>query len=476
MSEKLTLRLQELKKADALAKSGEVDAAWAIVNKYLCVNPDDPMALILGCYCMDKAQNYPVAYHFARKASEMAPDQFATWFDYGRICDHLWRPDESERAYRKAIKVATNPRNKSYALMNLAALYIQSGEFSKAEPFARQALMADPDLRGAKANLGFCQLAARNWAEGWDNYANSLGAETRKMVQYGDEPIWDGRPCLTVAVYGEQGLGDEISFASMIPDAVNDCARVIIDCDKRLKGLFQRSFPLAKVYGTRAERQLAWDVPDQSIHASIPMGGLGGIYRRSAEAFTGKPYLTPDPDRAAMWSALFAGKGKPVIGIAWTGGIKQTGADFRKWSLEDLLPIFQSVDAHFVSLQYRDASAEIAEFTAKYPEIDLAQYPYGTLTADYDDVAAMVFAMDRVVSMQTAVVHLAGALGKSCDVFVPKNSQWRYSESGDSMPWYSSVRVIRQAVRGHWSNTIKDYADELSAQVGAKHNLRLASA
>lgn len=459
-------RLEELQMADRLAKSGEVDEAWSIVNKYLTINPDDGMALVLGCYCMDKAQNYPVAYHFSRRATEVEPDRFVPWFDYGRICDKLWKTDEAEKAYRKAIKVSQSASNKSSALMNMAALFIQNGEFSKAEPYCIRALEADPTSRGARANLGFCQLAARNWAEGWDNYAFSLGAETRKMVKYGDEPIWDGTPCLSVAIYGEQGLGDEISFSSMIPEAINDCSRVVIDCDPRLEGLFKRSFPEAKVYGTRKDKHLKWDEVDQSIVASIPMGGLGGIYRRSEDKFTGKPYLTPDPDRVMMWESLFQSKNKPVIGISWTGGLKHTGSDFRKWDLEDLLPIFKSVDAHWVSLEYKDAEKAIKSFKEKHPEIDLVQYPYGTLTNDYDDTAALVASLDQVVSMQTSVVHLCGALGVKCDVFVPKTSQWRYGESFTDLPWYSSVKVHRQAVRGHWSNTIKDYADQLRASVG----------
>jgi len=454
-------RLEDMKRADSLAKSGEVDAAWAIVNKYLTINPDDPMALVLGSYCMDKAENLPVAYHFARRATEIEQNKFAPWFDLGRVADKLWRADESERAYKRAIKVATNPKNKAHALMNMAALYIQNGEFRRAEPLCRQALIADPELRGAKANLGFCQLAARNWSEGWDNYASSLGSPTRKKVQYGEEPEWDGKPWLTVAIYGEQGLGDEISFASMIPEAIEDCAKVVIDCDKRLKGLFQRSFPEAKVYGTRTEKQLSWNAVDRQIDASIPMGGLGGIYRRSDDKFTGKPYLVADPDRVTMWQALFNKKGKPCLGIAWTGGMKHTGADFRQFTLEDLLPIFESVDAHWVCLQYKDSEAEINAFLKKHPHIDLVQYPFGTLTNDYDDTAALVASLDRVVSMQTAVVHLCGALGKQCDVFVPKNSQWRYGEDYTNLPWYSSVNVIRQAVRGHWSNTIKEYAGRL---------------
>jgi ADP-heptose:LPS heptosyltransferase len=145
-----------------------------------------------------------------------------------------------------------------------------------------------------------------------------------------------------------------------------------------------------------------------------------------------------------MWRALFDRQRKPVIGIAWTGGVPWTGDRYRKWTLDDLLPVFRSVDAVWVSLQYKDAGKEIAAFRARHPDIDLRQYAYATLTQDYDDTAALVAECDLVFSMQTGVIHLAGALGKDCWCFVNSHPGWRYGASGDSMPWYRSVRLYRQ--------------------------------
>ena len=190
---------------------------------------------------------------------------------------------------------------------------------------------------------------------------------------------------------------------------------------------------------------------------------LGKLFRQTDESFHGKPYLKADPDRVLMWRALFATKQKPVIGIAWSGGMPQTGSKFRRMTLDDLLPVFRSVDAHWVCLQYKDASAEIADFGKRHG-VDLVQYPHATLTNDYDDTAALVEACDRVLCMQTAVAHLAGALGKQCHVFLPKNSQWRYGEEGTDTLWYSSLKVIRQTKRGEWKDAISRAAVILGLQ------------
>jgi hypothetical protein len=250
----------------------------------------------------------------------------------------------------------------------------------------------------------------------------------------------------------------------MIPDALawakkND-SKIIVDCEARLQPLLQRSFPDAKVYGTLLQPQVEWDeAPDYSL----VMGQLGEYFRTDIKDFPGTPYLIPDPDRVIQWKALFKSKKKPVIGIAWRGGIPRTGARFRQWDLEQLLPILKSVDAHFVSLQYKSAKKEIEAFKALHPEIDLVEYAHGTLTNDYDDTVAMTACLDHVITMQTAINHVAGGLGVPCWTHVPNNSQWRYGEGHTDLPWASSIRIIRQKTKGEWADVIKETAEELSA-------------
>jgi ADP-heptose:LPS heptosyltransferase len=177
---------------------------------------------------------------------------------------------------------------------------------------------------------------------------------------------------------------------------------------------------------------------------------LGGMFRNAPEDFPGTPYLKADPDRVAMWEGLWAKQRKPIIGIAWTGGVPWTAARYRQMTLDELLPVFRSMDAVWVSLQYKDASKEIAEFKARHPEIDIRQYPWGTLTKDYDDTAALVESLDCVVSMQTAVIHLAGGLGVPCLCLVNTCGQWRYGVDSDDMPWYRSVKLYRQSKSREW--------------------------
>jgi hypothetical protein len=110
----------------------------------------------------------------------------------------------------------------------------------------------------------------------------------------------------------------------------------------------------------------------------------------------------------------------------------------------------RGIDAHWVCLQYKDAEADIEAFKAKHPDSDLVQYRHATLTKDYDDMCALVASLDKVVAMQSTAVHTAGALGVPCAAGIPKTSQWRYGESGETLPWYSCVKLFRQQKLGKW--------------------------
>lgn len=373
----------------------------------------------------------------------------------------MYRFEEANECFRKALENVGTAKNRDAArstiYVNWASLKASEGAWSECMALAKKALEFNPDSPKGKANLGLAYLALGYWKEGWPLYDNLIGLDkSRKLIKYKDEKFWDGTPGKTVVIYPEQGLGDEISFASMIPDAIETNAKTIIECEPRLTALFKRSFPRAEVHGTRWNEGVDWTA--QQIDYSCPSGALGKHFRPTQESCPGTPYLVPDPEQVTMWSALFREKGKPVIGVAWSGGVSWTGDRNRFWTLDELLPVFKSVDATWVSLQYKDASGEISAFREKHPEIDLRQYDYGTLTDDYDTTAAIVASLDMVFSMQTAVIHLAGALGKECWCFVNKNSQWRYGPPDrKSIPWYKSVRLWRW--KDGWP--LKEAAQEL---------------
>lgn len=426
------------RRARQLVEAGELDDAFELVQKILTDDPNDAHALVICAEALKKAKKLPLAYSLAQRATVLKPERAETWGAFGHAAQQLWRLDEALSAYRKAQQRSRTPGQQALYANNIASVHLDAGRFKAAEAPAREAMALDPADMSPRHNLGLSLLAQRRWAEAWPHYSASVGSHVRLNVKYLNppEPTWDGTPGKTVVIYGEQGLGDEINAASMLPDAIRDCCRVIVDCDPRLANLFRRSFPAATVHGSRQAKQLTWPEADRRIDASISAFEVGRLYRNADNEFPGTAYLTPCPERTAMWKALFSAKAKPTIGIAWTGGTFQNAGQYRSMPLKDWAPLFGAIDAHWVSLQYKSAAEEIVG-------TPVVEYPWATLTKDYDDTAALVAACDLVICVQTSVGHLAGALGVPAWVMVPKQTQWRYGEEWTDTPWYRSVKLYR---------------------------------
>ena len=386
----------------------------------------------------------------------MVPHNPDAWSTLGLFCDALYLFDEADRAFQKAAGMVRTDHQKSNLYICWACMLVNAGRWAEAESMARRSVKYSGSPK-ARANLGLACLAQRNWREGWPHYDAVIGFDqSRKKVQYRGEPEWDGTPGKSIIIYGEQGLGDEIAFGSMIPDAIEMCSKVVIDCDPKLAGLYRRSFPKATVYGTRDGPGKGWAKEDRHPDASISVGGLGKFLRLDDEQFHKAPYLTPDPDRVEMWRGLFRSFGRPVFGIAWSGGVAWTGDRFRRVTLEELLPLFRSVPkAVWVSLQYQDASREITAFRNEHPEIDLRQYAYATLTQDYDDTAALVYALDQTIGPPTSVIHLASAMWAPCIAMKAPISCWKFT-NGLFLP---NVKMIEH--KGGWAGTIAATAEVL---------------
>jgi tetratricopeptide (TPR) repeat protein len=430
-------KTKELGRLVALWDRGDLDKAMDGLKQIMLDHPDDPSCVALAAHIYEKSGNIPVAYNLFKQARDAEPGEASHWLNFGRCAEDLWREAEAERAYNRAISITNRNSTKVMCLGNLAAMHIDHGRYDKARAYLDKAMRIDPTSRTVVSNVGFCQLAEGNWAEGWKNYHQNIGTDWRKRVQYGDEPEWDGTPGQAVVLYGEQGLGDEICFASMIDDAARSCRKLIVECDHRLERLYKRSFPQATIYGTRHKKHLGWAKDDQSIDASLPIGQAAEFLRQSPSDCPQDPYLIADADRVAMWKALWKSKGKPAIGIAWSGGIPRTGEKFRYAGLDAFAGLLD-LDAHFVSLQYKGDET--------HPKVH--EYPYATRTADYDDTAALVASLDLVVSVPTAVVHLAGALGTKVIAMHGPIECWKYS---CDIPFHPADHV---KWAGDWRKTV----------------------
>lgn len=460
---------QEIVDADDLMMRGELDEALRVVNKYLNHNFENVPALITAgrvCYLADRIG---MAQAFFKFATKLRPDISMAWSDLGSCYQEGQDWNEGENCLRRAIKL--DPANAN-AWSNLAQLYVNNAQPMKAINCADKALALSPTMSDPKYNRSLAQLQLGDWEKGWLGFDCKLGIKDGRAERtYGIVPRWTGVNGMRLVAFGEQGIGDEIMFASCIPDLMKE-NEVVIECDSRLRGLLQRSFPDCHVYGTRYQSGLEWPLKE-NLDAKVAFGSLPGFYRKSAESFPGTPFLKADPERRLMFRSLLDSLGpRKKVGIAWAGGIQKTGAARRSVPLYDMMPILRQ-DADFISLQYRDAE-ELVVMEENHG-VKIHHWPWAVQGKDYDNTAALVAELDLVITVTQACVHLAGGLGVPCWVLTPKQPMWRYGLVGDTLPWYGSIRLYRQ--KSEWVHPISDIAHDLRnfIQSGDTNHVREAN-
>jgi tetratricopeptide (TPR) repeat protein len=445
---------QKIEQAEFLRRNGRLDECMRLCNEVLNEHIDCPEALFLIGHCLLDSGKYGLAHSVYMQFLRIKPNIGAGWNNLGRAYQENNALDESERCFKRALKI---DHKDSIALSNIGLVHLNRCEPEESIKASLKALEISPEFIACRHNLGLAYLLNQQWKEGWENFEASVGhnADRRERV-YGNETRWDGTKGKCVIAYGEQGLGDEISFASCVPDFIQDCSEAVIECDERLLGLFRRSFPEASIYGTRYKEVIDW-ADRHHLEGRISFGSLPKYYRNRKEDFPGTPYLVADPERRVQWRALLDSLGpKKKIGISWQGGLNRTGKMRRSVSLESLLPVLRQ-DAIFVSVQYKNAREDIQYIKEKFG-IEIHHWPRAAEAHDYDETAALVAELDAVVSVTTSVIHLAGALGTPAIVLTPKQPRWFYGLQGESVPWYKSVELIRQKKAGDWLDPINEAA------------------
>jgi tetratricopeptide (TPR) repeat protein len=404
-------------------------------------------------------EHWEEAERLYHRALALNPGAAAVWSNLGLCLREAGRFDAAQTALQRSLELAPNFAE---ALLNLATVAVDQGRPQQALEMLHRVLALEPDLAEAHTALAHLLLQNGEFAAGWHEYEWRFKClDAKRQPQY-PFPRWDGTPIKdrVLLVRAEQGLGDQIMFASCLPDAIERVGECLVECEPRLAGLFTRSFPQARVYPYRAKIGPQWAqcgfAPDYQIH----LGSLPGLFRRDAADFPQRgAYLHADPVRTEQWREQLArlGPGRK-IGISWRGGAPRTRRTLRTAALAELAPLWAQKDTVFVSLQYGDCDNELSEFVTQTGN---AVTHWQQALDDYDETAALVSALDLVISVQTAVVHLAGALAKPVWVLVPVVPEWRYMAHGARMPWYPTVNLVRQTVRGDWASVCHDVGKDL---------------
>jgi hypothetical protein len=287
--------------------------------------------------------------------------------------------------------------------------------------------------------------------------ALALQGELRSQIERdADRPRWNGEYVAgTLLVSGQQGLGEQILYASMVPDLAPYADQVGLDVDPRLVCLFARSFPGTRVvpHGSAGESD-----------AQAPMPSLVRRLRPNWDAFPRREqgFLVPDKTRADALRERLAGDGRLVVGLSWKSRKNSKLAKAKSACLLDFAPVLRMPNCRFIDLQYGDTRAE-RETVARDMGVHVEQLGDVDNSQDVDGLAALMTACDIVVSVSNATAHLAGAIGRPTWVFVPHGQAcpWYWFAERDDTPWYPHLRLKRQASGQSWTDLIASNADEI---------------
>jgi tetratricopeptide (TPR) repeat protein len=480
----------------ALLQQGRWDEAREAFEFCLKVSPDYRKGRFNRALTEIQARRYSEAERLYRALVGDLPDDAEAHSGLGSALQRLGRFEEAEVEYRRALALAPDlsealnnlgitlqemgefeaaikhfedalTRRPDFAIAqnNLGLAYVDCGRIDDALACFERALELDPGLEETRFNRAVARLRIGDFRRGWDDYEKRWAWKFATTAPY-EFPAWDGSPLRgrRLLVYHEQGLGDEIMFASCYGDLLSQDGQIVIECSTKLEKLFARSFPKADVRVGSRNGMPGWISELSPFDAQIACGSLPGLFRRDREAFPEhRGYLRADPDRVDYWKDRLRSIGQGLkIGVSWRGGAVKTRRRLRSLALADMAPLFRMPDAEFISLQYTDCGAEIASLAQRE---GIVVHHWQEAIDDYDETAALVCALDGIVTVCTAIVHLGGALGRPVRVMVPYAPEWRYMARGERMPWYPSVRLFRQPSPGDWGSVLEAVRGSLESEI-----------
>jgi hypothetical protein len=316
----------------------------------------------------------------------------------------------------------------------------------------RHALLLASEMPQAHVNLAHSLLLQRNYADGWREYewrTRAPGYADYAHYPFGI-PRWKGEPLSerSLLVHAEQGQGDTLQFARFIPRLAAQGVTIDVFCQPPLVSLMQGLEGVRRVTSDLVER------PDQDFHA--PIVDLAAHFLRSPDDdhWFGA-YIHPEPELAAKWRTMFSKLPGLRIGLAWQGSRKHTNDHNRSIAVDRIMGL-QVPGVSLVSLQVEQASDAIAK---------LGLFDAGNRFEGWEDTAAAASQLDHVVTVDSAVAHLSGAMGIPVWVLVPFSPDWRWGLASDETPWYPSMKLFRQRAPGDWDGVIERVRAALAEQV-----------
>jgi len=443
-------------------KSQDWQSAIACMRSAFAITPATAVEEAeLGHYYKNNGDIEEAAECFSRGVV-LDPNNVDLWNDLGSMQVELNDLKTAERTFDIALSLNFNALEPT---RNRALIEELRGNAAEALTLYDRLVKVHPTDVAGRQKRGVTRLAHGQLVDGWIDYRARFVNPAHKGWHGGiPKPRWEGgvKPLKErgLLVWSDQGLGDQILVANLLPDAIAAARNVVFACEPRLVPLIKRSFPEVRAVSLMDIPYGRVNLDDVDVQASI--SEIGPLFRADFEAFPHHAgYLKADPARVAALKARYAalpGQG-PIVGLSWHS-ISTLAGDDKSVPLEQWTPILKTPGVRFVSLQYGAAAEDAKQFPNIFvdPEVDAV--------ADVDLFAAQVAAMDRVISTSNTTVHMAGALNVPTLCLTPmvEGRPWYWFVGREVSPWYPSVHLVWQTKRRTWDDVIARAAENLMAR------------
>ena len=437
------------------------DEAQKLWEKILEISPNNPQVLNNLSILLYKTNKNELALEYVEKAYVLSPDHPNVLNNYGNCLSAV---NEHEKAIPLFLRATELAPQFAEAVQNLAYAYHNIGDFDLAFKYYKQALNIAPDNKYPIWQRSMTNLLSGNFKQGWLDY--EVGLELNERTQKTDpRPRWNPEINneANVLVTLEQGIGDQIMFVSCLPDLQKVSSNIRLECEPRLAPLFQRSFPKVEVLPLANPSKVSKNKKGEATEYQLAMGSLPLLFRKKISDFPRKKsFLIADKALIEKWSNRFDNMGGNIkIGISWNAGVLVEHLK-RSISLENWLPILQTEKCDFINLQYgKHQNCEEFKSLRDQYGINIFDWDDSDSYKNLDDFAAQITALDLVISVGNANVHLAGALGTPAWCMIPYVPSWRWMFNGQESVWYKSVKMYRQDKLNHWETVINQVSSDL---------------
>ena len=444
--------------ADVLTALKRNEEAIAAYEHAVALQPNSiPVLLSFGERLQEERRFEEAAAAFG-KVADLDPNHCNGWLSLGAALLGLHQYADSLAAFRRAL--ALEPGSAvAYCNMSLALMGLD--RIQEAIEASRKALVIEAGSPVASFNLGCALLTLGNFREGWElyDYRFVMGGNKWLRPEAHAAP-WTGEPLAgkSILVLGEQGNGDQIQFSRYLPALSDLGASVYYLAPERLHRLFRT---------LGGSITLLSEIPrDARFDFQCPLMSLPGRFNRLDLPIPTRPYLKAEPERVAQWNERIGEQGFRV-GVAWRGNRYPDGDGFRSFRLDALRPLAALPSVRLIGLQLKDGKEELdklpTEMHVDPPSPDFNSGPDGFL-----DSAAILTLMDLVISCDTSIAHLAGALCRPLWIALNHSPEWRWQRQRTDTIWYPTARLFRQETKGDWDGVFSRMTDELGQLLGAR--------